>query len=374
MSQPLDKITAVSGLAALVSEAVGVGRDACPKYYAGLWSRHLLLWMAWATYRPKTVPDEGTRSLVTWQESVFKNCSQPARSPIYRGPSWSWASNMGPMTYECFEFGISHPYKLRSRSYQGVKTRTTVDHVECELDFPGNYTGPVRAGHMVLSGLIAPAQLVHLSQHNSVLWNRLYSGQRLDYTPQPELLPFVISDASEPVALVRCRDLSSYRVWHDFEGGPKMEDDDPTAKCWLRGACRCGKCYWNTEHQQTIASLFAFELFTWKSGCTVADLPGTYYPAEDELKYGPEISDEERYCEKYRLSYERRRDMREAAEYDLETWFLLLSRNQDGTYQRVGVGYAGQTCQMMTGDSSKRGRRLTGHVKPLCSGVLTKQL
>lgn len=86
LSNPEDKLSAIGGLARILSERTKSA------YFAGLWQHHIYEDLCWRTY-------EYEERLENWIAVKGRMLGQAKRSPSYRAPSWSWASVDGPIRF-----------------------------------------------------------------------------------------------------------------------------------------------------------------------------------------------------------------------------------------------------------------------------------
>lgn len=86
MSDPRDKLPAIAGVADEFSFLWGGSTE----YHAGIWSKELLRGLLWKVFKPKPL----------------------AHPPVYRAPSWSWASSSGQVIHP-FTNTIPDPYLFK---------------------------------------------------------------------------------------------------------------------------------------------------------------------------------------------------------------------------------------------------------------------
>jgi Heterokaryon incompatibility protein (HET) len=123
-----DKLPALSAISRLLH------RHIHGSYLAGLWSRHLEIGLAWQRMGSTT----------------------PPTPPVYRCPSWSWASQDTPVFWPLSE--VVSQDTLPYTSHINVET----SHVD--LDGPDTF-GRVRAGWLTISGHVRRA---HVRKHPTV--------------------------------------------------------------------------------------------------------------------------------------------------------------------------------------------------------------
>jgi hypothetical protein len=128
LTQPTDKLTALSGLAQIIAQANREADGISDKYFAGLWKAEFL-------------------TDLTWQ--VKHAGATHIRSSNYRAPTWSWASIDGPIEYRCWEM-VSFWKKYRASK----EDESTVNAVVCNPCLSDDPTGPITSAHAVLTGPI----------------------------------------------------------------------------------------------------------------------------------------------------------------------------------------------------------------------------
>ncbi|MCJ1377208.1 hypothetical protein MMC17_000300 [Xylographa soralifera] len=121
LSKQTDKLAAISGLASCVVDRLGLGIDS---YVAGLWKDNLARGLLW---------------YVRGSGGVF-------RPPVYRAPSWSWASVNGGVEY------FKEHYQFSFQQY------ITICNVHCTVS-PLDPTGRVMAASLELYGKLTPVTL-----------------------------------------------------------------------------------------------------------------------------------------------------------------------------------------------------------------------
>ena len=125
LTQPTDKLTALSGLAQTIAEANRKADGTSDKYWAGLWSAEFLHDLTWRVKHPRAT----------------RVCSSN-----YRAPTWSWASIDGPVEYKCSEMVSTWKYKAE-KEYE-----STVNTVVCNPCLADDPTGPITSAYAVLTG------------------------------------------------------------------------------------------------------------------------------------------------------------------------------------------------------------------------------
>ena len=120
LSRPTDKLPALSGLAMETQKQTG------DEYLAGLWPTCIHLGLAWRV----------------------RADSPSSRPPLYRAPSWSWASIDGPVSYNASFFNFAAPEVILP----------AIDVLDIHIALAGlNKFGEVTAGWIQLVGQLKPA-------------------------------------------------------------------------------------------------------------------------------------------------------------------------------------------------------------------------
>lgn len=121
LTQPSDKLSAVSGLASFVLTQAGLGAES---YLAGLWREDLVEGLLWYVSAPKACRSSST----------------------YTAPTWSWASTTGSIQYfrDRYQFHFT-PHVSISQAYCATSS--------------ADPTGRVTGGVIRLSGLIVEVDL-----------------------------------------------------------------------------------------------------------------------------------------------------------------------------------------------------------------------
>lgn len=224
LTQPTDKLAAVSGLAQIVArtreEVCGVSDE----YLAGLWRTEFLYDLAWQVRTTR----EG-----------FRAPRHRGRSISYRAPTWSWACIDDPVEYKFWKSASYWKYT------PSKEDESTVDTVICEHLLPDDHTGPVTSAHAVLTGPLVPVELAVLEPALDVYHH-------------------------EPRTLVRGRCLRPVEICLDEPMRPTVFEGDAWAKCWKQSECKGGCCVFRktqvspsqkVQGKQSLAS-YCFRLFT----------------------------------------------------------------------------------------------------------------
>ncbi|KAF7561659.1 hypothetical protein G7046_g2481 [Stylonectria norvegica] len=274
LTKSTDKLVAISGLAAMILKAQGA-----------------------EVKRNQTLNTPAYSKV-----ALYSLCrARPARATPYVAPSWSWASNDAAINYDSW---LPH-YQWKYTPH--LLTRITLDDVKCNLVTAENPTGSISSGYAVVTGPLIPVQLRRLDAQLANDWEARGEivcaqdsddsdeAQAPDQIPQEELV-------DKCVALVRNRNLSTYQVYLDIDTGCKQNHQHEESRCWISGHCVNGSgcCTWILEEE-----LYCLELFAW------LDMDGLFRPNAEDMHYHGIPPD---------------------------VWFLLLRKNSDGTFERVGVG------------------------------------
>lgn len=128
LTEPSDKLVALSGLASLLAGSIPGGSD---DYLAGIWRHDLAEGLLWHTEEP---------------------C---ARYTTYIAPSWSWASMAGKISY--FHERNQFPFESYLDFKESVCEKSVLDP-----------TGSVSGGHIRLIGEVVPVHLLVLSNSSAM--------------------------------------------------------------------------------------------------------------------------------------------------------------------------------------------------------------
>ena len=135
LTKPSDKLPAIAAVAQRVQGAIK------HHYIAGHFRSTLPESLLWSTSHPSDVPSG----------QVQKAHQQEGTHEDYRGPTWSWASCQGEISYQMW---IDTLYiDLNNNS----KTIATVLHTQTELVDPQNAFGPIKFASITIRG---PVQLI----------------------------------------------------------------------------------------------------------------------------------------------------------------------------------------------------------------------
>lgn len=101
LTKDQDKLSALAGLARLAAAETG------DRYYAGVWRSHIYEDLSWRIQ----VQEESMVSVILDDGSMRsrsvpgRTVAEVSRPPVYRAPSWSWASLDGPVKFELLSYG-----------------------------------------------------------------------------------------------------------------------------------------------------------------------------------------------------------------------------------------------------------------------------
>ena len=183
LSNPADKLPAISGLAALVRTVSG------SRYVAGLWSENLVNGLLW------TSVNQGITS---------------QRPPKFRAPSWSWASLDGPVQYNTWSLP---KFENTCRILSG----------KCNPVGPDPY-GQISSGEIVIRGLTVNAMVDVDEDHDA---NGHHPGEPQEGTFRGWLLrdekraefaadePISLKGSSNPVRMAVCLQLGHSTDYQD---------------------------------------------------------------------------------------------------------------------------------------------------------------
>lgn len=184
-----DKLVAISGLAQMFMNS-GTSQKVqgeCAAYYlAGIWREGLpeqLLWHA--------------------KDRWGRLGGLPHTRPLkYCAPTWSWASLDGPVLY--------------GSTIDELSSEITISESFCHPVSPLNPTGPVKSGYLVVTGLLAPVQIITATAE---------ADSRND----------VINDAwRSQTTLVRGENLFSYEISSDLPRTVNIRTGDRCYDCWMK--------------------------------------------------------------------------------------------------------------------------------------------
>ncbi|RGP64028.1 putative l-serine dehydratase 2 [Fusarium longipes] len=198
LTQPLDKLPAISAIVAIVQKKIG------SEYIAGLWAGNMELDLLWRR-------TESTRA--------------QAASSCYIAPSFSWASITGEIDYLCFRNG-KWPYEKF----------TKVIEVTSETG-PGAPLGRVTSSKLVVQGPIAAGYVERQGSHG---WFVVRLGNtRFSFCPDTTLSTTMADD--EVSVCRRCHEYSKEEVGNLLQKS-KSGSEGIKIRCWVLrlGAYRVG--------------------------------------------------------------------------------------------------------------------------------------
>jgi hypothetical protein len=170
LTRGADKLAAISGLAGLVVEYLGLQSSS---YLAGLWLEDLASSLLWYVKGPRT----------------------PRRAQSYIAPTWSWASIDGCIGY------FRERYQFHFQSLVGIS------EAKC-FSSPSDPTGRVKSGQIILTGDVVPVSL------NVIRFPKEFKSE---YTGGPGCASRTHLDQVVLVRSLLSRELVSYEVLCDEE-------------------------------------------------------------------------------------------------------------------------------------------------------------
>jgi hypothetical protein len=93
LTDPQDKLTAISGVARMLAETTG------DHYLAGLWSNHLEEDLFWRVQTHEETIERVEGKDIAFEAKTGALIGPASRPAKYRAPSWSWASIDGPVRF-----------------------------------------------------------------------------------------------------------------------------------------------------------------------------------------------------------------------------------------------------------------------------------
>jgi hypothetical protein len=233
LSNGADKLSAVSGLALTMRSMLVEEKKGPQNYEAGLWLGDFLCDLAWQVVTADT-------------DASSAGAPQP-----YRAPSWSWASVNESIRYDVHEWAskMSDPY---------LSADCAVDAVTCVSRLVTDPTGPIKSAHVILTGKLAPVELVVLDEALSSRWddavNDVFSSV------------FRRRPLNGRRSIVRSKNLWSIEVFMDRPQETSLSVDGAKSTCWVQGCCECNCCGWeNGQTDQRFGELYCFPIFTWRT-------------------------------------------------------------------------------------------------------------
>ncbi|KAF2497985.1 HET-domain-containing protein [Lophium mytilinum] len=232
LTEPMDKLSAVSGLAQFFQEANTPEQEKSDTYLAGLWRDNLQFWL-------------------TWRVDSLREYTHSRPLP-YRAPTWSWASVDGPVQYH----DIDNSGELQPCDFNIHEWRSNPAP-------PGNdRTGAVVSAHLLVSGLFAPVQLVvedtHSFLHPEPFFQECVYQLFGDGTGGVQVLHLITSPlyqeskypsfAARGVHLIRGRNFRMHDVCVDIPMAVNLRKDDTCYTCWHQGS-GCDVCSFDVNPQ-----------------------------------------------------------------------------------------------------------------------------
>jgi hypothetical protein len=221
------KLSAISGIAEMIGDAMRAKRGFSDIYLAGLWASDFIYGLAWVSESPAL-------------------CS--SKLSEYRAPTWSWASVDGPVWYF-----VDEEYG------DALREEIVLSEAKCSPLVPSGWTGRVKAGHIIVTGFLVPVQMVMIDQDLYEMWRELTTTpkrnrERLLYTGRQ--------------FLVRGKNLHSYVVFSDHEMKACRTLGDPSHRCWVYSSCMLRKgpekrrCRWCRFTENEEGQFYCLKLYT----------------------------------------------------------------------------------------------------------------
>ena len=195
LTKESDRLSAISGLASLIVEYMGLPFSA---YLAGLWYDDLASGLLWYVKGPET----------------------PRRGQQYIAPSWSWASINGRIGY------------FRERYQFHFESRISVSEAKCMFSHY-DPTGRVTSGQITLTGKMVPVNI------NVIQFPQ---GYKSEYTGGPGCASRTHVDQLVLVRPPFSERLYSYEVLCDEEMEMSQNRDHRNDACWMNGHCEQRSC------------------------------------------------------------------------------------------------------------------------------------
>jgi hypothetical protein len=223
----MDKLSAISGIAEMIGDAMRAKRGFPDIYLAGLWASDLIYGLAWVSQSPAL-------------------CS--SKLSEYRAPTWSWASVDGPVWY----FG-------NEESGYALREEIVISEAKCSPLVPSGWTGRVKAGHIIVTGFLVPVQMVMIDQDLYEMWREptTTSIRNLGHSPY-----------TERCFLVRGKNLHSYAAFSDHEMNACLTLGERSHGCWVYSSCMLRKgpekrrCRWCRFTENEESQLYCLKLYT----------------------------------------------------------------------------------------------------------------
>lgn len=231
LTEETDKLVAISGLAKSISESAAelLQSEKSPRpeplYLAGIWREGL--------------PDQ-----LLWNTFDDLDDFRHTRPSEYRAPTWSWASINGRVRFLY--------YHRLEKSY------ITVSECQCEPASLLNPMGDVKSGYLVVTGLLAPVQLVTIQSE-------------LNINSPGEAISRWRHAFYAGMSSVRGEDFVSYEIATDVLRSVDLNKGDPGYECWINGRCMgtsCGGC----RFEKTETPFFCLKAALCKSNRGVDEL------------------------------------------------------------------------------------------------------
>ncbi|KAF2649732.1 HET-domain-containing protein [Lophiostoma macrostomum CBS 122681] len=167
LTNPSDKLPAISALASGLAEIYTSTSTNKQSYLSGLWREHLPLHLMWRTCNdPSRARSEFTKTRSWLPISLSRTpATEENQIPGYdpRIPSWSWAS---------LPFAVLYPHIANRNHYKELyekrKILVDIEAAECELHTTHNPYGAIKNGWIILSGPCLTVQLYAERTNNTL--------------------------------------------------------------------------------------------------------------------------------------------------------------------------------------------------------------
>jgi hypothetical protein len=246
LTQQMDKLSAISGLAKIIINA-NIGVKAGPgRYLAGLWEDDFLRGLTWNADRPQPELKDTLNKL-----------------PVsYRAPSWSWGSVNGSVRHKFIE-------RPRWKYTPALYYDCSIDEVACHSLLHSDPTGRLTAAHAILTGELVIVELVVLDEELSQSWGPASFLNRL---------------ATDRKSLVRAENLWSFEIFLDIPRETCLRNGNVQSKCWIQGQCKTKCCLWDrggvdgSPLQKDKELFYCFRLCSWRRPNSEASRDGHMQP------------------------------------------------------------------------------------------------
>jgi hypothetical protein len=143
LSKKKDKLPAISALARKASDRQS------SDYLAGIWKKDLVYELGWMSFSC-TLPSRES-SIAQSDDGIHYSHSYISK-PLYRAPSWSWASVDGPVTYPYGQYNIS-----------SASNHSLIEYVNHNIRLSSDVDpfGGVTEGHLIVNAQIIKVTLIN---------------------------------------------------------------------------------------------------------------------------------------------------------------------------------------------------------------------